>query len=168
MDKIEKFTSFVKSQGDFHRRQAERFKHDERRNSLHSGTAGTFEELYDFLLFLKAENIEKSRSVNPLSLSWLEIEGLPQELIDELSITESDKLDFSIVELIDKCGGMASMDRILVEIYNLTGGILKRSNLNARLYRMGQKGMINSVPGKKGVYSTSKNHEAEGENVDIS
>ena len=69
-------------------------------------------------------------------------------------ISESDKAEFTIVSLIDESGGVASLDQILVALYRKTGEISKRLGLNSRLYRMVQKGLIHSVPGKKGVYST--------------
>jgi len=154
MENVEKFIAFVKSQAEFHARQSARFRHDERRFELHKGTSETFEELHVFLQEIKADEIKKPISNSKLSLGWSELEDLPPELIAELSITESDKLDFSIAELIQKSGGIATLDRILVDIYRLTGEILKRQNLNARLYRMVQKELIFSVPGKKGVYSS--------------
>ena len=164
MNKIEDFLPFVKSQGEFHERQALRFSTDKKRSELHNGTANSFIALHDLLSQINNLAPQKTLSDNALSLSWSELNELPKELVAELSITESDKLDFSIMELIEKCGGMASLDRILVEIYKLTGEILKRANLNARLYRMSQKGMIYSVQGKKGVYSTGpveENQEPE-------
>jgi len=88
-----------------------------------------------------------------LGLSWEEIHGLPQELLEELSISESDKTEFNISSLITELGGVASLDRLLVALFRQTGEITKRAALNQRLYRMVQKELIHSVPGKKGVYS---------------
>lgn len=93
------------------------------------------------------------------SLSWDELEGLPEELVAELSISDSDKTDFNIIGLIREAGDVASLDRIILNLYKQTGEIVKRANLNARLYRMVQKEQIYSVPGKKGVYSTTKLEE---------
>ena len=157
MDNLEKFLAFVKSQDEFHTRQSIRFKHDLRRFDLHSGTAKTFNELHEFLSNIEEHTalISSMTKKNPLSLGWNELEDLPPELMAELSITDSDKLDYSIAELIEKSGGVASLDRILVDIYKLTGEILKRTTLNARLYRMMQKGLVYSVPTKKGVYSST-------------
>lgn len=161
MEDIEKFLPFVKSQAEFQDRMAQRFRSDEKRSALHSGTANRFREIIEYL----EKTVEKP-TVDPvsgsgLSLSWGELQDLPEELVQELSITDSDKLDFSIVELVDRHGGVATLDRILVEIYRLTGEILKRPNLNSRLYRMGQKGLIHSVSGRKGVYSTRELSEEE-------
>ncbi len=157
--KIQKYIPFVKPQMEFHSRQAKRFESDPRRHKLHSGTSATFSDLLDFLSGIEERTPEESHTGNNLVLGWSELQGLSEELMSEPSITESDKLDYSIVELVAQQGGMASLDRIIVEIFQLTGEILKRQNLNARLYRMAQKGMLFSVPGKKGVYSC---HEVQG------
>ena len=161
MDEVNKFIHFVKHQAEFHERQAQRFLSDERRSQLHDETVKTLRELLAFLEDLASRPPAIGRAGTGLSLSWSELQDLPDELVGELSITESDKLDFSITELIDRQGGVASLDRILVEVYRLTGEILKRQNLNARLYRMAQKGLIYSVAGRKGLYSTRELSEDE-------
>lgn len=158
MSKLCEFIDFVNSQADFHERQSDRFKDDARRSEMHHNTASKFRALAAAI----NENEELLGSMVPLpskemasiALSWNEVQDLPEELIAELSISESDKYDFGVISIIDECGGMASLDRILVELFKQTGEISKRSNLNARLYRMSQKGLVFSVPGKKGVYST--------------
>ena len=157
------FLPFVKSQAEFHERQAVRHSATERRRLLHTGTAKTFRELETFLADLANKAPKQPVMGSGLSLSWSELQDLPDELVAELSITESDKLDYNIIELIDRHGGTASLDRILVEVYRLTGQVMKRSNLNARIYRMTQKGMIHSVAGKKGVYTTEPPSDQESE-----
>lgn len=156
MSDIEKHIEFVNGQMTFHERQAERFSDDLRRSELHRTTADKFRSLLDYLEKLKNAGetpLDKSSGATRLSLSWEEIEGLPDELLAELSISESDKLDFHIVAAVRDLGGIASLDRLLVAIFKSTGEIHKRQNLNARIYRLVQKDMLFSVPGKKGVYS---------------
>ena len=75
--------------------------------------------------------------------------------MSELSVSDVDKAEFNIIALIDEAGGIATLDRILVALYLQNDKVTKRATLNARLYRMGQKGLIHSVPRKKGIYSTS-------------
>lgn len=152
---IEEIIKFVKDQIAFHERQALKYKQDSRRVLLHKQTANKFQELCDFLDQTKKHENHSKKNIPNLSLSWNEIQDLPDELLAELSFTESDKLDYSIVSLIDENGGVATLDRVIVSLYSLTGEIFKRASLNARLYRMVQKGMIYSIQGKKGVYSTS-------------
>ena len=163
MNDIPQHIEFVKSQQAFHERQALRFVDDIRRRGLHVDTAEKFKALANYL----AEIEEMLSSGSPiggspilpsgqyrLALTRDEIEGLPEELVNELSVSDADKAEFNIVSLIDEAGGVATLDRILVALYRQSGEIMKRANLNARLYRMSQKGFIHSVPGRKGIYST--------------
>jgi hypothetical protein len=147
---------------EFHLRQAKRFESDPRRHALHSETAERFRETLD-ILKTPSVGVESPalRSTPKLNLEWSELQDLPPELMAELSISDSDKLDFSIASLIEDVGGVATLDRVLVSIFKLTGEILKRATLNARLWRMVQKEMIFSVPGKKGVYSSRQLTEEE-------
>ncbi len=162
MDKIEEYIDFVNSQLAFHSKRAANSSYNSTRQLLHKQTADKFSNLKKFLENCKDNTghvaFDKPRQ---LSLSWEEIDGLPEELLSELSVTDSDKLDYSIVSLVDQSGGVATLDRILVALYKTNGEIIKRSTLNARLYRMAQKDMIYSVPGKKGVYSTKPLTEEE-------
>lgn len=93
---------------------------------------------------------------SPLYLTTQDLEDLPPELIEQLNITDSDKKDMYLSKLIDKCGGIISLDKLLIAIYKDSGEIYERNKLMARLYRMSQKGIIHTHPSKKGQYSTSK------------
>jgi hypothetical protein len=162
---VDEAKAFVQSQLEFHLRQAKRFDNDPRRYALHNSTATQFEKLS---VLLESGNVHSAISTPnaekapiKLNLAWEELQDLPPELMAELSISDSDKLDFSIATLIEEVGGVATLDRVLVSIYKLTGEILKRATLNARLYRMAQKEIIFSVPGKKGVYSSRPLTEEE-------
>ena len=108
----------------------------------------------------KLVNNDKSWSSQP-SLRLDELEGLPPELVAELSISESDKTEYAIIRIIEDCGGMAAIDRILVNLFRHTGEIHKRNTLTSRLYRMAQKGEIFAVPSKKGFYSTREPEQDE-------
>lgn len=158
MSDIAEFIEFVNQQSAFHARQAIRYVDDPRRSELHSNTATRFSSLAEFLVELQkspaARHFDAESRNARLSLTWEEVEGLPDELLEELSISDSDKSDFNIISLINECGGVASLDRLLVAIYQQSGEVMKRLTLNSRLYRMVGKELIFSVPGKKGIYST--------------
>lgn len=154
MKKVNRFVSFVKSQAEFHDLRAKNLQHDERRGEFHSGIANTFRDLEKYLdesELSPPQTIVATKSGTRITRA--EIADLPEELIKELSISDSDRLEFLIAELIEECGGSAALDRILVELYKETGDVFKRHNLNARLYRMVKKKIIHHVPGKKGMYS---------------
>jgi hypothetical protein len=164
---------FVKSQGEFQRRQAAKYDKDPRRSAMHIASADKFESLLDALTDLNERSslnadfmsVPPSLSASRLNLSWEEIEGLPEELLSELSVSETDKTEFNIRSLITELGGVASLDRLLVALFKKTGEISKRAALNQRLYRMVQKEMIYAVPGKKGVYSVRQMTDEEANSL---
>ena len=88
-------------------------------------------------------------------LSSDDLEGLPEELMKELGLSESDRLEMLIVDLIERLGGVSSLNKILVEIYKETGAVEKRARISSRLNRMTKKGLIYPVPKTKGIYSTT-------------
>jgi len=154
---------------DFHLRQADRYADEPRRATLHATTAAQFRLLLEGLdAFHKwqeenpdwrvTRKIDRSKRV---ALSWDEIEGLPEELLKELSLSDSDRTEFNILSSVRELGGVASLDRLLVHIYRQSGEIMKRVALNQRLYRMTQKELLHGVPGKKGVYSIEPLSEEE-------
>lgn len=156
---------FVKAQAEFHAAMAEKLAGNPRRAEKHVETARKFDQLVDYIKNLSLAGGSQSsggpRKPVQLGLSYEEVEGLPPELIQELSISDGDRSDFMILKLIEQMGGVASLDRILVGIYKQTGEIMKRSTLTSRIYRMTQKGLVYQVPNKKGVYSSEEISEAE-------
>lgn len=87
-----------------------------------------------------------------LNLTYAEIKDLPEDLVKELTILDSHKEEYRIKNIIKNAGGMLNIDRIIIAIYHETSKIVKRSTLNSRLYHMVKKGLISSVPGKRGIY----------------
>ena len=159
---------FVKSQVVFHEIMADKYKATPKRRDKHLETATQLKSLLDYVISLEQEATSgPPRQVKPiqLGLSFEEIEGLPSDLIQELSFSDGDRTDFTIIKVIEAAGGIASLDRILVGYYRETGEIMKRNTLTSRIYRMGQKGLVFQVPGKKGVYSTEEMSEEQAENL---
>lgn len=104
----------------------------------------------DSLMTLKEVIAPKQQQ---LALSFEDIEGLPEELLAELGLSDGDRLDFAIGRMVEQAGGVLSLDRLLIAIFKETGEVQKRDNLNQRIYRMTKRGDLFAVPGKKGVYS---------------
>ena len=168
--KLEEVLAFVKSQIEFHEKRAEKYSSSKFRQHKHLETSENFSQLSLFIeqLSEKAENLSASaqngftggikgtvKRPAQLLLNLLpgDLEGLPDELIEELSVTGSDKAEFEILSVLEKRKGIASLDQLLIELYHSTGEIHKRQTLTSRLYRMTQKGLVFNVPNKKGVYS---------------
>jgi len=102
----------------------------------------------------REEGGAREKEMPRLNLTPRELKDLPEDVLNQLSISDSDKQEFEIVDAIERNGGMMSLDMLIVTLYRETKKVWERSRLNAKLYRMSQKGLIRSVPGKKAVYST--------------
>jgi hypothetical protein len=93
---------------------------------------------------------------NPLALTASDLTGLPPAAFSELNISQSDKLELQIVDLINHAGGILILDKIIAALCYITGEVHQRVALTAKLYRMSRKGLVYSVPGKRGVYTTKR------------
>lgn len=79
--------------------------------------------------------------------------GLPDELIQQINISESDKDSWVILNAMNALGGTAHLDKILIQVWKDTGRIWDRTKFMAKLYRMHAiNKIIRNVPTKKGVY----------------
>lgn len=163
MDMLGKYGAFVNDQVRLQERLARKFENIPWRQELHQKSCQTYKELADDLILIQSRlndtphpDLKPSNVLKNITLSLEDIEGLPPELMQELSISEADRLEFTIVGLINEAGGVLSLDKVLVGLYRKTGEIHKRSTLTSRLYRMAGKGLIYNVPNRKGVYSTQE------------
>lgn len=173
MSILSKHIPFVNEQIGFHTKQISKYCEGGRfpsayRHSLHTATLSRFEELLKDMLQVDAYidtgiTTRQPSSQMQFQLFPEDIEGLPQELIDQLSINDADKLEFEIINIIDEAGGVLNLDKILIGLYKKTKEIHKRTPLTAKLYRMSQKDLIFAVPNKKGVYSTAQVTDSENE-----
>lgn len=201
---IERFEPFVKSQIEHQEFQAERhtLRGDNKRAQSYSKRASELKEFWQAIssalesadntmlqtdLFTQSPDSFRTKhrpeqiSVRNLDeaalrISPSDLQGLPDELIRELGISESERKDYRIVDIIDNFGGVASINNILVELYRQTLEVEKRTRLVSRLYRMQQKGLVYSSASRKGIYATSplvddntanKTGQYEEEKVDI-
>lgn len=92
----------------------------------------------------------------PLAMTASDLFGLPDSVKKELALTESDKLEILIVNLINLAGGTLILDKIITGLFHLTGEVHQRTALTGKLYRMNKKGLVFGVPKKKGAYTTTK------------
>jgi hypothetical protein len=127
-----------------------------------------FELLQKETVSLRAEvvalnnELKKRKSAfENLEVSPKDLHDLPPELIAQLSISESDREEFQILNVMEEAGGTLSLDQLLIAVYRKSKEILERSKLNARLYRMTMKGTLFSVPSRKGVYSIYEYQQGE-------
>ena len=121
---------------------------DSQAAARHLSRQKLFESLVAFIQSLA----EKQRG-NGLGLLPEDLEGLPPEVIQELSLTDSDQQEIDILRLMEAEGGTISLDLLIVRWYRAKKELIRRRTLNSRLYRMQQKGRVFALPGTKGVYS---------------
>jgi hypothetical protein len=174
---LAEFLPFVKEQAAFHDKKAKQIKADPKRSKFHTSQAERLREMATAMADVQARlekqasqptpptptpppQVPASATPDPSALLPNDLEGLPQELLDELSISETDKLGFAVLSIIEAEGGVTSFDKILIGLWRKTGKVHKRNTLQPKLYRMMEKKILFSVPNRKGVYSTSFRGEA--------
>jgi hypothetical protein len=181
VDTVGNETALVNEQIAFHAKQAKLHASDPYRRTKHTKTAERFQKLLVYITALETQVMDLagilrddaakqldsalSSRARQRSLTPEDIKDLPDELIKELSLNAADHTEFAIVSLIDESGGMLSLDRLLIGLYKKTKEIHKRQALIQRLYRMAQKQLVFTVPGKKGVYSTREIDQEEADRL---
>ena len=162
---IQQFTSLIKNQASFHQYQMRKFADDPVKQSKQRLLHDQFSAL---LVEIESHNcsvantgfagLSSSPTVQPCDL-----DGLPQEVIDSLDMSESEQSEFRIVRLITKLGGSANIAKIMIALYHDTEEIHERKAIASRLYRMAQKGMIYSSAEGKGIYTTDETKAKKSE-----
>ena len=64
--------------------------------------------------------------------------------------------DMQVVEIVYSLGGEVTIDQVLIEMWRRHKVVLKRSLAGGRLYRAAQKGVIQAVPNRKGIYRSAQ------------
>lgn len=149
---LAKYLPFVNEQIQFQERMCKKFFLEPNRVKLHLETKAKFQSLYDDISSVYDAATE-SNSFSPM-LSEKEINSLPQEMRNELSFSEK-KPEYIIFNIIKNNGGELNLDRLLIEYYNQTKEIIKRSSMISKLYKLSKEGMVKSVKSKKGWYTTN-------------
>lgn|GEM_PF-6735092 len=176
MDKIiDKYGEFVNDQVHFQTNQSKRFANNAFRRDLHLATATNLRGLYDEAIRLEVENLALKKKLEEteasadraslveagipttvqLALKPEDVEGLPQDVLDELSVSAAEPMDFKVLSVINDAGGILTLDRIIIGLFKTYQEKIKRPTLTSRLNRMIPKGLLHPVPGRKGLYSTT-------------
>lgn len=175
---IENYRDFVKSQQDYHQHSATRMREkspdrSQRHNELAQKFGGLLAAI-DASLAKTSQAGDSAPSDNQSSLAPLpegqyaaslfsnpvailpeDLVGLPEELIEQLGITETDRFEMNVLNLVNQAAGKTmSLEKILLGLFHMTKEVHNRTQLANRLYRMTKKGRIYTVPGKKGIYTT--------------
>lgn len=104
---------------------------------------------------------------SPTQLQPGQLAGLPPELLDQLQISDVEKFQWTVLDIINRTPEKTiSLEVLLIALYHQTKKVYERTDLSNRIYRMARKSLVFSVPGKKGWYSTVKqDHQAS---IDLS
>lgn len=125
------------------------------------------------------EELENARQIMkpiPVSEEMGDLSDLPPSVVRELAAARTDQLEDRIHQIMAAAGGVADIDLILVMLWRRYKEEQKRRFIQNKLYRMMHKGMVFSVPGRKGVYSLEEigsrddrgeNDEVAGEEIEI-
>jgi hypothetical protein len=84
-----------------------------------------------------------------------ELADLPPELLDELSDSVKGEPD-PLIKIINGRGGTATLDEILIDLWRKYKEVGKRAMVSNKLYRLSRRGLCWPLPGKKGIYTTTK------------
>lgn len=176
---ITTYVDFVKRQVEIHERklsQNGQFSRDSKRNKwLHEQFSGLLQAMEDDIQNCAnpTSRVELGGDVNqtfspqpadldsllssPTQLQPGQLEGLPSELLDQLQISEVEKFQWMVVDIINRTPEKTiSLEVLLIALYHKTKKVFERTDLSNRIYRMAKKGLLFSVSGKKGWYSTVK------------
>ena len=96
---------------------------------------------------------ELRRVLKPIPASYGDLSDLPPELVKELTGIKVDDLEQQIFTVVKAGGSEVDLDSILIELFRRFKVVQTRKFLQNKLWRMAQKGVIQTVPGRKGVYT---------------
>jgi hypothetical protein len=154
-ENIEHFLQFVKRQAAFHHSKATQFADAHPpRSQKHTHYATEFENLAAFLTTLPR--------TSPSSGT-----GAAADLLAELNVSDIDRLNFTILDILKENGGKASLDQIMIGVYKKTGQILKRNKATNVVYNMKIKGLIHPIKGVKAAYSLTPGEEEDGSEEEV-
>lgn len=145
----------VKDQVSFHKFQQKKIKNPAKKEKQ-AYLAERFESL---LSRLEYDQPDDASDADPLPLSKCptvlpsDINGLPEEVLESLNLSVSDRIEYKIHDLIDRLGGAANVDKIVIALYHDTGEIHERKQIASKVYRMAQKGLLFSSATGKGIYT---------------
>jgi hypothetical protein len=101
-----------------------------------------------------AQELETARKrLRPVTGDFGDLSDLPEEVMAQLNLSKVDELELQIRDIIAAADGEEiGIDQIIIELYRRHKVVQERKFIMNKLYRMGTKGLIHSVDGKKGVY----------------
>lgn len=122
---------------------------DESGAQVWAGIASTFQALVD--------DYERLReATRPVPAGYGDISDLPPSLRKQLAFLRTDELDDQIFTIVKAAENGADLDTILIELWRRFKIEQTRRFIQNKAYRLAQKGIIHSVPGRKGLYAATQ------------
>jgi hypothetical protein len=107
----------------------------------------------DHLYAVSVELEDARKRLRPISSNYGDLSDLPEEVLAELSLTKVDELEQQLRDIITSGNGAeVGLDAVIIELYRRHKVVQPRRFIMNKLYRMAQKGLIEGVEGRKGVY----------------
>jgi hypothetical protein len=156
MESIAEQIEFLKAQRLFHERKATASRTAPSRIEMHNKLAARFTDVIDRLGALgdgSNEGLEGAAAPDTddlFAIDRYDLSALPDSLVEELSISRADEDDTRIVQLLRIARRPLNINELMVGLYRKFNTQYKRTALNSRLYRMANKGDIESAG--KGLY----------------
>lgn len=124
---------------------------DEEKQAAHARRAAAIEALL-------AEVEDARMRLRPISSEYGDLSDLPPAVLAELNLAKIDELEQQLRDIVAAGrGAEVALDPIIIELWRRHKVTHPRRFIMNKLYRMGQKGLILSVEGRKGVYRVSTN-----------
>ena len=107
-----------------------------------------------------AHELEGARQrLRPVPNDIGDLSDLPEEVMKQLNLTRIDDLERQMRDIIAAADGAeVGINHIIIELYRRHKVVKERAFIMNKLYRMAQKGIINGVEDKKGVYVLPKSY----------
>lgn len=152
MESIADVVEFCQSQATFHLRRAQHKKAGPQKVAAHEQLAAKFSSAAQILSAAPDDTDREPTSHEGLFvIDPFDLGDLPSELVEQLAIPQSDQDDAKIVRLLRLAQRPLSINEVMVALYRRFGEVQKRNAVNARLYRMTQRGDLLKL--EKGVYT---------------
>ncbi|MEM0990217.1 MAG: hypothetical protein AAGK00_15185, partial [Pseudomonadota bacterium] len=132
------------------------FRRSSEREGLSPDKGADFRQQADSLDAAADELVRLAGLTSALPQDIGNVHDLPEDLLAELSVVKTDDLEDQIVTVINAYEGVADIDRVLIGLYRKFSVKQKRRFIQNKLWRMKDNGILWTVPGRKGVYSTSE------------
>ena len=113
----------------------------------------------------RAENLEAvireleeaRKRLLPIPAEYGDLSDLPPSVLAQLNLARIDELEQQLRDIVAAADGREiGLDMIIIELWRRHKVEQERRFIMNKLYRMGQKGLIESVEGKKGAYFIPK------------